>query len=1276
MRLFLLFTSFLYVSSTMNRHERKRTMDDSEIDYEDDEEDEEDDYENFDSKEESPSVEWVPVMSRNLSGSVYDNIHSPDREMIRKISDFLNYSYHQMTAESAAKSRDSSISIYCPSTTMSWRRFLLLLSILVSQAIACSKWSNYGCNVGYCSKDNQKSDCTCTQCTCYDTCLTGAWCQSCKTFLSTACRCLICDFKPNETSVLNTTACNNCLKSPCPNTQNYTCTNGYNTRTCDCIAGNTGNNCEFKIGDPCTSYPCMNGATCSSNADMTAYKCTCPSDRFGTQCQFSGDPCSNITCASTGKCTPIFDVRLTTWTDSTCEEIRKSKHKLNEMRCESHRRHGQFASVRTDIKERRTPLGTAGCLLVVSNLNTSSLFERHIDDLMTLDKCYEYMMANTKYQVYVVAGSICYVGENPILTTPANFPDCDDRCLGKWQQKCGTRDHAWQFLYTYTNETAQCAVAPTPCNVIKNQGYCVEQNNSFSCVCAPGWTGSDCNTANNPCSSLYCKNGGQCTPTADKSFAYCVCPKGYSSSDCSVKDQCFFTPCQNGGTCSSTSNSYTCQCDSAYAGTNCEIYLACSSSPCKHGTCTNSGTSGQYTCACIAGWTGGDCDEDINECTVAAAKTPVQTLCFNTGTCVNNPGSYSCDCVNGTYGADCSINPDDCNMTYVGLDGNNYTNLCHYYDPNAKCNDGYATYTCTCSPAWKGAMCDKDVDECADAAALTPPESLCENFGTCINTPGSYKCNCIKGAFGFNCSESKLNPRCPLSSFITPQIPYPDDCALSNEFVDGEYWPNKCISRDHYFREPNCTDGFAEYTCNCSIYWTGEFCMTDVDECKVNDPYPCENNGTCINTPGFYECDCLNGTEGFNCSINPNDCENITQCGLSDPLGNCTDGFAKWWCTCGPDYTGQFCDLEMIIYRVLQLIGGSSANEKDLIKMMRDLLTNPSMMKDLVPFVIGLQSKENRTKMSWSAEDLFEWITYEEKTLNLESDLEMWNDVVLGNCFTFNHFNNTRSYLMRQDGALGGLKAAMKLNTNEYVPWTETTAMMTFIHPNSETIFSESPRYNAEPGAHTTIQTTESRFVRLGGRYGKCVKSIDEVKSYYYDGSYTTDGCLRSCYQDEVLKACTCMDSRYPKDPDAKACELPDRDCVDSITKKGDVSKWAHCECPLPCTNSQFDASFTMAPFVIGSAKCNTLNGMDRLNDTACNTKGEKPDYLLLSVQVPRLIINIFEEKASWSFNKVIGNIGGLGGVVCGINLITFFEFGFFFFVQLPLTLMTNRQIQ
>lgn len=56
--------------------------------------------------------------------------------------------------------------------------------------------------------------------------------------------------------------------------------------------------------------------------------------------------------------------------------------------------------------------------------------------------------------------------------------------------------------------------------------------------------------------------------------------------------------------------------------------------------------------------------------------------------------------------------------------------------------------------------------------------------------------------------------------------------------------------------------------------------------------------------------------------------------------------------------------------------------------MLRDLLRSPSMMKDLVPFVIGLQSTENRTKMSWNVEDLFLWIAYEEKTLDLKWDIE------------------------------------------------------------------------------------------------------------------------------------------------------------------------------------------------------------------------------------------------------------------------------------------------
>ncbi|GMR46799.1 hypothetical protein PMAYCL1PPCAC_16994, partial [Pristionchus mayeri] len=557
---------------------------------------------------------------------------------------------------------------------------------------------------------------------------------------------------------------------------------------------------------------------------------------------------------------------------------------------------------------------------------------------------------------------------------------------------------------------------------------------------------------------------------------------------------------------------------------------------------------------------------------------------------------------------------------------------------------------CLCPLGYKGEKCAADIDECAEAAAKG--QELCVNNATCVNTRGSYHCDCIFGTFGFDCSDN------------------PDDCQ-GNATVDGVLYPNECIARD---QDAKCFDGFGTYTCQCGQWWTGEHCMEDVDECSF-DPPICENFGTCINLPGSYKCVCIKGTEGDNCEINPNDCLNGTKeieaCNSMDPDATCKDGYASFSCVCGPGYTLQFCDLEMIIYNVLQLIGGTGSNEAELIAMLRDLIKYPSMMKDLVPFMIGLQSIENRTRMSWEVEDMFLWVAYEERTLDLRADLVAWNDVVLGNCFTFNHLNNTeRWYQARASGAEGGLRAAVKLNRAEFVPWTETSAIMTFIHPNTELIFSESSRYNTAPSTMTTIQTRESRFERLGGRYGKCAKSVNEVASYYYDGSYTTDGCLRSCYQDEVEKECDCMDSRYPMPSDALPCELPDRKCVESITARGDVSTWADCECPLPCENSQFDSSYTSVPFVRGRSKCNSYTSKQRVNDSSCLDPHEEVDYAIINVQLPRLIVHVFQETPAWTFNRILGNVGGLGGIVCGINLVTFFEFTHFLLFQLPMTLI------
>lgn len=51
--------------------------------------------------------------------------------------------------------------------------------------------------------------------------------------------------------------------------------------------------------------------------------------------------------------------------------------------------------------------------------------------------------------------------------------------------------------------------------------------------------------------------------------------------------------------------------------------------------------------------------------------------------------------------------------------------------------------------------------------------------------------------------------------------------------------------------------------CKCYTGFRGPYCNLDIDECEKN---PCQNNGTCINIFGYYECLCADGYAGLRCN--------------------------------------------------------------------------------------------------------------------------------------------------------------------------------------------------------------------------------------------------------------------------------------------------------------------------------------------------------------------------------------------------------------------------
>ncbi|XP_035660370.1 coagulation factor VII-like [Branchiostoma floridae] len=99
--------------------------------------------------------------------------------------------------------------------------------------------------------------------------------------------------------------------------------------------------------------------------------------------------------------------------------------------------------------------------------------------------------------------------------------------------------------------------ASTPC---LNGGVCTDQHNSYSCSCAAGWQGDNCEISISlqvNCASTPCQHGGVCTDVAD-SYT-CTCTAGWEGNECEVdKNECDTVICNSGYECVNHPGYYVC----------------------------------------------------------------------------------------------------------------------------------------------------------------------------------------------------------------------------------------------------------------------------------------------------------------------------------------------------------------------------------------------------------------------------------------------------------------------------------------------------------------------------------------------------------------------------------------------------------------------------------------------------------------------------------------------------------------------------------------------
>ena len=108
-----------------------------------------------------------------------------------------------------------------------------------------------------------------------------------------------------------------------------------------------------------------------------------------------------------------------------------------------------------------------------------------------------------------------------------------------------------------------------------------------------------------------------------------------------------------------------------------------------------------------------------------------------------------------------------------------------------------------------------------------------------------------------------------------------------------------------------CVDKVGEYECSCSPGFEGRYCEKKIAFCSAGPDRqnPCQHGGTCQDHFTHYTCDCVLGYVGQNCSTNVDDCaSHMCQNG-----GTCRDGVNKYTCECPPEFTGKFCEIEPMV---------------------------------------------------------------------------------------------------------------------------------------------------------------------------------------------------------------------------------------------------------------------------------------------------------------------------------------------------------------------------
>ncbi|CAD5224669.1 unnamed protein product [Bursaphelenchus xylophilus] len=336
------------------------------------------------------------------------------------------------------------------------------------------------------------------------------------------------------------------------------------------------------------------------------------------------------------------------------------------------------------------------------------------------------------------------------------------------------------------------------------------------------------------------------------------------------------------------------------------------------------------------------------------------------------------------------------------------------------------------------------------------------------------------------------------------------------------------------------------------------------------------------------------------------------------------------------------------------------------------------MRAALVTVAAGLTTEE-RDQVCYTLPELISTCMIDTVACDMTNDFKQVYDVDYGYCYTFNHYTPSGRYNTTSFDNIHGLVVIMTLNVSDYLQSTEFEGGKVVLHVQTDFPFPNVDGYFVRPGYMVDHVISQSQFSRLSHPYGDC-DDLDSLKKrdqpFYFDGDYSTEGCLRSCFQQKVVAACGCADSRFPVDnstSNATFCaplETSSYDCyTDYISENGDYYN-VSCQCAFPCADTQVTAELRNAVWPTG----NFFFDQDCRDNMDCLQVYRENNVRVRVYYVEHGYDTIQESPAMSAFD-LINNLYGNTGLWIGWCVLSIAEFLLVFLQLFTCICRTRKEV-